>query len=129
MNKSILTSIQALRSSQKIEEQSSTQITTQAGTLIDTLSDNQSYTFAYELHNKELNYDDKIKIVSLIVNKNQHFIIHIAPAKGTNSLNQLTLSTARAEVLRLYISHFNNKVAIKFDPKLSTDTVNLVIGA
>lgn len=108
-NKRVLSSIQALRASQKIAE--------------------QSYTFVYDLDNKELNYDDKIKIVNLIVQKNQNVIIHIAPAKGTNKLDQLALSMARAEVLRQYVSHFNNNITIKFDPKLSTDTINLVTGA
>ena len=108
-NKKVLTSIQALRASQKIAE--------------------QSYTFTYDLHNKELNYDDKIKIVSLVVQKNQAVIIHIAPAKGTNKLDQLALSMARAEMLRQYINHFNNRVTIKFSPKLPTDTINLVTGA
>ncbi|MEY8199776.1 MAG: hypothetical protein RPS47_11100 [Colwellia sp.] len=112
-NKNVLTSIQALRSSQKTTKKSFT----------------QSHTFAYDLNNKELNYDDKIKIVSLVVNKNKTFIINIAPAKGKNSLEQLALSMARAEVLRSYISHFNNRVTIKFAPKLSTDTINLVTGA
>lgn len=109
INKEVLSSIQALRASQKMPE--------------------QSYIFAYELHNKELNYDDKIKIVSLLVQKNQNLIIHIALAKGTNKLDQLALSMARAEVLRLYISHFNDSVTIKFAPKLSTDTIHLVTGA
>ncbi|PKG80819.1 hypothetical protein CXF85_22190 [Colwellia sp. 75C3] len=124
-NKSVLTSIQALRNSQKIIEPQDTLTDSK----FDPKSDRQSYTFVYELHNKELDYDDKIRIVSLVVNKNQTFIINIAPAKGTNTLDQLALSMARAEVLRLYISHFNNKVTIKFAPKLSTDTINLVIGA
>ena len=77
----------------------------------------------------KLNIEDKTKIVSLVTKKNQTFIINIAPAKGANSLNKLALSMARAEVLRLYISHFNNRVTIKFDPKLSTNTINLVTGA
>lgn len=109
VDEKMLTSIQALRRSQKIVE--------------------KSYTFAYDLNNKELNIEDKTKIVSLVTKKNQTFIINIAPAKGTNSLNKLALSMARAEVLRLYISHFNNRVTIKFDPKLSTNTINLVTGA
>jgi hypothetical protein len=133
VNKSVLTSIQTLRNSQKVAEQSSSPINSQTGTQlgfqIDKQSDSRSYTFAYDLHNKELNYDDKIRIISLVVNKNKTFIINIAPAKGTNTLDQLALSMARAEVLRLYISHFNNRVTIKFAPKLSTDTINLVTGA
>jgi hypothetical protein len=108
-NKKVLSRIQTLRASQKLPE--------------------QSYTFAYELHNKELNYDDKIKIINLVVQKNKNIIIHIAPAKGKNKLDQLALSMARAEVLRLYISYFNDSVTIKFAPKLSTDTIHLVTGA
>ena len=81
------------------------------------------------MQNKELKYNDKIKIVSLVVNKNKIFIINIALAKGTNRLDQLALSMARAELLRLYIGHFNNNVTIKFAPKLSNNTINLVTSA
>jgi hypothetical protein len=108
VNKKLLTSIQALRRSQNIAE--------------------QSYTFAYDLNNKELNVEDKTKIVSLVINNHQNIVINIAPAKGANNFEKLALSMARAEVLRLYIGHFNNKVTIKFAPKLSTNTVNLVTG-
>jgi len=113
VNKSVLTSIQALRTSKTSIKKNVF----------------QSFTFTYELHNKELNYDDKIKIVSLVVDKDTNVTINIALAKGENRLNQLALSMARAEVLRLYINNFNNKVIIKFAPKLSTDTINLVTGA
>jgi hypothetical protein len=105
VNKKLLTSIQALRRSQNIAE--------------------KSYTFVYNLNNKELNDEDKIKIVSLVINKDQNIIINIAPAKGTNNFEKLALSMARAEVLRMYIGHFNKKVTIKFDPKLSTNTMIL----
>jgi hypothetical protein len=125
VNKSVLTSIQALRDSQKIAKNNPLQ----TDTTINIHSSNQSHTFVYELHNKELNYEDKIKLISLIVNKSHTFIINIAPAKGTDPLEQLALSMARAEVLRIYISHFNNKVIIKFAPNLSTDTIYLVSGA
>lgn len=109
VNKKVLTHIQALRDSQKL-----------AG---------QRHTFTYDLHNKELNYADKIKITRLIMSNKQELTINIAPAKGTNRLHQLALSMARAEVLRLYISHFNNRVIIKFSPELTNDTLNLVTGA
>ena len=109
VNKEVLTSIQALRFSQKLAE--------------------QQYTFSYDLHNTELNYADKIKITRLIVNNKQSITINIAPAKGTNMLHQLALSMERAEVLRLHIRHFNNKITIKFAPKLENDTINLVTGA
>ena len=108
VNKEVLTRIQALRFSQKLAE--------------------QQHTFSYDLHNTELNYADKIKITRLIVNNKQSVTINIAPAKGTNILHQLAISMERAEVLRLYIGHFNNKVTIKFAPKLTNDTINLVIG-
>jgi len=128
VNKSVLTSIQALRNSQKRVKQNlpikGTSIKTKSGIQ----TSNQSHTFAYALHNKELNYHDKIRFISLVINKNQTFIISIAPAKGTNRLKQLALSMARAEVLRKYISHFNNRVTIKFAPNLSTDTIDLVSG-
>ena len=120
VNKSVLTSIQALRHSQKADV---LQPPVPAST-----SNSHSHTFVYDLNNKELAYDDKIKIISLIVNKAHTITINIAPAKGTNNLNQLALSITRAEVLRQYISHFNPQVTIKFAPKLSTDTINLVIG-
>ena len=121
VNKSVLTSIHSLRISQKISVQSSPKTSAQ--------SDSQSYTFAYEQHNKELSYDDKITIVSLVVGKNQTVTINFAPAKGKNKLDQLAFSMVRAKALRLYINNFNNKVTIKFAPKLSTDTINLVTGA
>ena len=129
VNKSVLNSIQALRNSQKVADKNNTVADYQIGSQLEKQSDRQSYTFVYELHHKELGYDDKIRIVSLVVIKNQSLIINIAPAKGTNTLDQLALSIARAEALRLYISHFNNRVTIKFAPKLSTDTINLVTGA
>ena len=109
VNKEVLTRIQALRFSHKLAE--------------------QQHTFSYDLHNTELNYADKIKITRLIVNNKQNVTINIAPAKGTNILHQLALSMERAEVLRLHIRHFNNKVTIKFAPKLTNDTINLVTGA
>ena len=121
VNKNVLTSIQVLRNSHKIVEQSNTPI--------DNQNNSESHTFSYELQNKELKYNDKIKIVSLVVNKNKIFIINIALAKGTNRLDQLALSMARAELLRLYIGHFNNNVTIKFAPKLSNNTINLVTSA
>jgi len=124
VNKSVLTSIQALRDLRKLAKINSPQI----GTIIDTDRGNQSHTFAYDLHNKELNYHDKMRLISLVVNKNKTFIISIAPAKGSNRLEKLALSVARAEVLRMYISHFNNRVIIKFAPNLSTDTIDLVSG-
>jgi len=110
VNQQVLTSIQALRISQPIVR--------------------SHRTFTYALHNKELSDQDKISITKLIVGKNQTVTINIAPAKGTNKLHQLALSMERAEVLRLYISHFNtHKVTIKFAPKLTNDTINLETGA
>jgi len=134
VNKSVLTTIQALRDSQKRAKDNSPQIGTTRHNNSDIQTSyiqtsNQSHIFAYELHHKELNYHDKMRLISLVVNKNQTFIISIAPAKGSNRLEQLALSMARAEVLRLYISHFNNRVTIKFAPNLSTDTIYLVSGA
>jgi hypothetical protein len=129
VNKSVLTRIQALRDSQKISANNSPQTGTKITINSGIQTSNQSHTFAYELHNKELNYDDKIRLISLVINKSKTFIINIAPAKGTNRLDQLALSMARAEVLRMYISHFNNRVTIKFAPNLSTDTIYLVSGA
>ncbi len=108
VNKSVLTSIQALRFSQTIVE--------------------QHHTFTYDLNSTELNHQDKIKITRLVVKNNLHVNINIAPAKGTNKLDQLALSLARAEVLHMFISHFHNKVTIKFAPKLPADTLSLVIG-
>jgi hypothetical protein len=134
VNKSVLSSIQTLRASQKLAKNNSPQTgpTMNTNSSIQTShiqASNQSHTFAYELHNKELNYHDKIRLISLVVNKSQTFIISIALAKGTNRLDQLALSMARAEVLRMYISHFNNRVTIKFAPNLLTDTIYLVSGA
>jgi hypothetical protein len=120
VNQNVLSHIQALRNSHNITEKTNSQAITD--------TDSQSYTFVYNLYNKELNYDDKIRIISLLVNKNQTFIINIAPAQGANTLDQLALSMARAEALRQYINHFNNRVTIKFAPKLSPNTINLVIG-
>lgn len=108
VNKEVLTSIQALRISQKLAK--------------------QRHTFTYTLNNKELNYQDKIKITNLIGTNHQNVTINIAPAKGTNRLDQLALSMERAAVLRQYISHFNNRVTIKFSPQLTNDTINLVTG-
>jgi phosphotransferase system HPr-like phosphotransfer protein len=109
VNKKVLMSIQALRGSENLAQ--------------------QSFTFAYNLDNKELNVEDKNKVVSLVVDNNQTIIISIAPAKEGNNFEKLALSISRAEVLRGYLSHFSNKVTIKFDPKLTTNTINLVTGA
>ncbi|HCM46612.1 MAG TPA: hypothetical protein DIS98_03620 [Colwellia sp.] len=118
VNQNVLSRIQALRNSHNITEKTNSQA----------ITDSQSYTFVYNLYNKQLNYDDKIRIISLLVNKNKTFIINIAPAQGANTLDQLALSIARAEALRQYINHFNKRVTIKFAPKLSPNTINLVIG-
>jgi len=112
VNKEALRSIQALRSSHKIAEQKY----------------RQNYIFAYDWHNKELNDDDKVEIAKLVKQENKDIIISLAPSLGKNKLAQLALSMARAELLRRYISHFNNRIIIKFDPKLSNNTINLEIG-
>jgi len=109
VNQQLLTSIQALRISQK--------------------ASGPRNTFTYELHGKELSDGDKILLTKLIINNDQRMTINIAPAKGTNKLHQLALSMERAEVLRLYIRHFTKNVKIKFAPKLTNDTINLVTGA
>ncbi|KGJ86561.1 hypothetical protein [Colwellia psychrerythraea] len=109
VNKALLSSIQALRVSQKVAK--------------------QHHTFTYSLHNEELNSSDKIKLATLLMQNSKHIIINIAPAKGNNKLHQLALSIDRAQALRLYINHFNKKVTIKFAPKLTNDTINLVTGA
>ena len=108
INKKVLMNIQALRTSQK-------------ATL-------QSYTFVYQLDNKELNYDDKMKIAKLLI-KRYPTTIKIAPAKGDNKLKQLTLSMERAKALHQYIEHFSKEVTIVFSPELSANTINLVVGA
>ena len=113
VNNKLLASIQALRTSQN----SSQKMT------------EQSHTYTYQLHTKELNIEDKLKVSKLINKQNTVITISIAPAKGTNKIHQLSLSMARAKLLRRYIHHFTNKVNIKFAPMLSTDTINVVIGA
>ena len=80
VNKSVLTSIQALRNSQKLARQNPPQTSNSINTQSGNKTSNQSHIFAYELHHKELSYDDKIRLISLVVNKNQTFIISIAPA-------------------------------------------------
>lgn len=113
VNNKVLMSIQALRVSQKAAKHTSI----------------STYVFAYDLHNKELNYRNRISIAKLLVQKKQDIIINIAPAKGESQLQQLSLSMARAKILRQFIDRFNKRVTIMFAPKLSTDTINLVIGA
>lgn len=108
INKEVLMNIQALRSSHKVAM--------------------HTYTFVYDLDNKELNHGDKITIAKLL-EKKHHATINIAPAKGANKLKQLSLSMERAKALHQYISYFNKEVTIIFSPKLSTDTINLVVGA
>ncbi len=108
VNKEILTSIQALRASQKMTE--------------------HTHTFIYDLDNRELSYSDKMTIAKLLVQKKQ-VTINIAPAKGVNKLLQLSLSMERAKALHHYIARFNTKVTIIYSPSLSIDTINLVVGA
>jgi hypothetical protein len=129
VNSSVMASIQALRSTQTISSQKKLLTSTTSENIASESIINQSHNFAYQLHNKELNYGDKLKIARLLEKKNTAVIINVAPAKGTNKLDQLSLSMERAEMLRMYISHFNKEVTIKFSPKLSTDTINLVTGA
>ena len=69
------------------------------------------------------------KLLQKIKDENQLVIISVAPAKGLNKLDQLSLSMSRAEVLRLYISGFNNRITIQYDPKLSNNTINIEVGA
>jgi hypothetical protein len=107
-NKKVLMNIQALRLSQKVAK--------------------HTYTFSYDLNDKELSYSNKIKIAQLLTQQ-QHAIINIAPARGTDSLEQLNLSVERAKALRHYTARFTQKVTIVFSPKLPIDTINLVIGA
>jgi len=108
INKKVLMDIQALRTSQKATM--------------------HTYTFVYDLDNKELSYDDKITISKLLAQQ-PHAIINIAPANGANKLTQLTLAMERAKILHQYISHFNNSITISFSPGLPTDTINLKVGA
>jgi len=107
-NKKVLMNIQALRMSQKVVK--------------------HTYTFSYELNDKELNYSDKIKIAQLLTQK-QHAVINIAPAKGADNLKQLNLSIERAKALHQYITHFNKAITINFAPKLTNDTITLMVGA
>ena len=109
VNKKVLMNIQALRLSHKAAK--------------------HSYTFIYDLNNKELSYSDKITITQLLEQqKQQYAVINIAPAKGDNNLAQLSLSIERAKALRQFISRLNKQITINFSPELSTDTINLVIG-
>jgi len=108
VNKKVLMNIQALRISQKAAK--------------------RTYTFIYDLDNKELSYSDKMTIAKLLVQKNQA-VINIAPAKGANKLKQLNLSMERAKALRQYITRFDKEITIIFSPELSIDTLNLVVGA
>ncbi|NQY87463.1 MAG: hypothetical protein HRT51_06860 [Colwellia sp.] len=87
-----------------------------------------AYTFNYDLYNTELSYADRITIAKLLIQKKHNITINIAPAKGENKLQQLSLSMERAKVLRQYIVRLNKSVAFIFSPELSTDTIKLVIG-
>lgn len=88
------------------------------------------YTFNYTLTNKELAYADRITIATLLTTqKNRDIIIKIAPAQGVDKLQQLNLAMERANILRQYITRFNQDVTIMFAPELSTNTINLVTGA
>lgn len=109
VNQALLTQIQALRTSQDNIE--------------------KTYTFTYRLHQKELNHADKATLAKLLSQKSHDIIISIAPANANNKLQQLNLSLERARMLRLYVGHFNKDITIKFAPKLSSDTINLAIGA
>ncbi len=91
-------------------------------------SDKSSYKFNYQLNKKELNNDDKLIIARLAGQKNATLIINIAPANGTNKLDQLVLAMERAKNLRMYINHFDSNVTIKYAPSLSIDTMTIVTG-
>lgn len=108
VNTHILKKIEALRTNKVIQE--------------------KNYTFSYQIHNDELNSEDKIAITKIIINKNHHINIEIAPATGANKIEQLTLSLRRAKILNDYISNFNDKVTISFAPNLTKDTINLITG-
>lgn len=90
---------------------------------------NPTYTFTYPLSNKQLAYDDRITIATLLTRKNKNIIIKMAPASAVDKLKQLSLSMERAKILRQYIARFNQNITIIFAPQLSTDTINLVTGA
>lgn len=109
VNQQVLERIQALRTANKVQK--------------------HVHTFNYGLLNKELNYADRISLAKLLVQKNHHITINIAPAKGENKFQQLSLSMERAKILRQYVARLNKSVTIIFAPKLSTDTIKLVIGA
>jgi hypothetical protein len=108
VNKKVLQNIQALRLVQKVEK--------------------QTYTFKYDLNNKELSYSDKVAIAQLLAQQ-PRAVINIAPAKGTDNFAQLKLSIERAKILGVFASRFTTNVTINFSPKLSTDTLNIVVGA
>ena len=91
-------------------------------------SNRSSYKFNYQLNTKELNNDDKLIIARLVGQKNITLIINIAPANGTNKIDQLALSMERAKKLQLYINHFDSNVKIRYAPSLSTDTMTIVTG-
>ncbi|ALO34417.1 hypothetical protein CMT41_06550 [Colwellia sp. MT41] len=113
VNTKVLMSIQALRAAQKMAQH--IHITT--------------YTFTYELHDKELNYRNRIKLAKILVQNKHPIIINIAPAKGESQLQQLSLAMKRATILRQYVERLNKGVTIIFAPDLSTDTIHLSIGA
>jgi len=115
VNKEVLMSIQALRATTNIET---------------TIESNQTqYNFNYTLYGIALRYDDRIAIAKLLLKKNNTIVINIAPAKGDNKLQQLSLSMARAKSLRQYIARFSKGVTIRFAPQLTADTLHLVVGA
>ncbi|MBL4822257.1 MAG: hypothetical protein JKX90_01855 [Colwellia sp.] len=108
VNEKVLKKIQALRAANNIKK--------------------HAYTFSYHLYDIELSYADRITIAKLLIQKKYNITINIAPAKGENKWQQLSLSMERAKVLRQYIVRLNKSVAFIFAPQLSTDTIKLVIG-
>jgi len=109
VNQDVLSSIQALRLSHKVIE--------------------QEYTFTYQAHNKELHFDDKIQLSHHLIKQGNAITVNIAPAKAETKIHQVALSMERAKILRVYLSHFYQKVTINFAPKLTRDTIIVSTGA
>jgi len=127
VNKEVLMSIQALRSTTHINTSIDTDV--HAGTNNKTSPNQTQYSFHYNLYDIALSYDNRIAIAKLLLKKDHAIVINIAPAQGDNKLQQLSLSMARAKALRQYIARFSKGITIRFDPQLTTDTIHLVIGA
>ena len=89
----------------------------------------QTFTFGYSINQTQLAQQDKVKLINILHGNDIPVVVNIAPAKASTLWLQLSLTQKRVEALQLLATFANKTLNVVFQPSLSDDTVNVVVGA